>query len=325
MRIIGLVNKDSACSFHRILMPLLLMPDVDTYITNNITEQDFEKGCDAIYYNRVISDEILKLRDKYHFKVVVDIDDYWKLDRHHIAYEHYEENNYEALQIRHLQDADVVTTTHERLAEKIYPYNKNVIICPNAIPKHEYFPVEKTQSERVRIFWQGSITHEKDIELLKNPLRRLDKNKFLMVMAGYTEHEVWNKMASTFTRGLSLQGCILKGLSPFEYYTNYRYADICLAPLVETEFNSYKTNLKVLEAAHSGVPVIASKVDPYLDMPILYAGKQTDWYKHISMLASDEAARREQGEQLQAFCEVNYNFEQINIKRKSQFRVMAAL
>lgn len=318
MKILGLINRNSGPGFHRIMMPLLMMEGPDVYITNSVKVEDFE-GCDYIYYNRVISNEVLACREKYGFKIVVDVDDYWELDYHHIAYKDYLVNDFGSLQKMHLRNADVVTTTHERLAEKIIPYNNNVIVVPNAIPNHEYFAFNKTESERVRIFWQGSITHEKDIELLRGPVKRLDPNKVMMVMAGYTKHEAWDRMVSTYTSGLKLNGSILPGTATHLYYHNYSFADICLAPLVESQFNSFKSNLKILEAAHAGLPVIASAVHPYHDMPVLYAEKQSDWFKYLNKLINNPELRKDIGQNLKEFCNRNYNFQKINQKRKEIF------
>lgn len=64
MKIFGLINKNSGPGFHRIHIPLLYMKDVDCYVTNAIEEKDFdEKRPDAIFYNRIISDEILRLHE----------------------------------------------------------------------------------------------------------------------------------------------------------------------------------------------------------------------------------------------------------------------
>lgn len=319
MKVLGLVNKDSGPGFHRILMPLLLADGIDTKITNSCKEEDL-KGCDAIYYNRVISEELLSYRDKYGFKIIVDIDDYWKLDRHHISYDHYRRNDFEQLQIKHLREADLITTTHERLAEEIYPYNRNVIITPNAIPDHEYFKIEKTESEKVRLFWQGSITHEKDIELLRNPFKRLDRNRFFNVLSGYSKHEAWDRMVSSYTNGLSLPGVVLPGKSPFEYYKHYSVADIALIPLVKSRFNSFKSNLKVLEAAHAGIPAIVSHVDPYLDLPVQYVKNQSDWNKWINQLGKDFFFRDEMALRLQFHCKEHFNFNKINSYRMEEIK-----
>lgn len=319
MKIFGLINKNSGPGFHRIVMPLLLMPDVDCYITNAVEEKDFEeRKPDAIYYNRIISDEVLRLQSKYHFRVIVDVDDYWNLDPHHIMFKYSKLNNIPAHAIKHLQIADVVTTTHDRLAEMIYPYNKNVVVCPNAIPTHEYFPVNKTEASKnlKRIFWQGSITHEADLKLLGKTIKKLDYNKFMMVLCGYTQAVEWERMADNFTDRLRLRGVVLPGLPPHEYYNNYQYADICLVPLLSTKFNMYKSNLKILEAAHSGCPVIASNVHPYKDIPgVMYVNKESDWHD----LIHDFDQQNESAKILQQYCRDNFNFDKINLKRKQVF------
>ena len=319
MKIFGLINKNSGPGFHRIMMPLLQMHDVDCYITNAIQEEDFEKHKpDAIYYNRIMSDEVLMLQSKYHFKVVVDVDDYWHLDPYHILYKYSRENNIPAHAIKHLRIADVVTCTHERLAEKVYEFNKNVIVVPNAIPTQEYFPTERTKSAKghTRIFWQGSITHEGDIKLLQKTIKKLDAQKFMMVMCGYTEEAAWERMANYYTDNQRMPGVILPGLPPHQYYRNYQYADICVVPLLSNKFNSFKSNLKILEAAHIGCPVIASNVHPYKNMEgVMYANKGTDWFD----LLNDFDRHKESAAILQAFCKKHYDFDTINKKRKEAF------
>lgn len=318
--IFGLINKDSGPGFHRIIVPLLNMPDEDVYITNNVKEEDFEKKKPkAIYYNRLIGDDILKLQSKYQFKIVVDIDDYWELGPDHILYQYHYENRVNEHQIKHFRIADIVTTTHERLAEKIYPYNKNVVVLPNSIPKNNpYFPVVKTTSRYKRVFWQGSVTHEKDIALLANPVKRLDKNKFMMVMAGYMQGEdIWDRMVSMYTNGLKLNGSILQGLPPHLYYSNYQYADVCVCPLVENQFNSFKSNLKILEAAHSCLPVIASHVHPYLNMPgVMYVHNSRHWFNWIN---APKDLHEIYAKELKSFVDKYYNFDEINLKRKECF------
>jgi glycosyltransferase involved in cell wall biosynthesis len=248
--------------------------------------------------------------------------------------------------IKHIRLADVVTTTHERLAEKIYPINRNVVVIPNAIPTHEqFFPTKRIRASRDvrRIFWQGSSTHAEDIALLKGPMKRLDKNKFMAIMAGYTREQewqnvnlqtrsglnlnfdyskgftkteqVWDRMVTMFTNGLRLPGLILQGTSVEKYYKNYRVADICVAPLVDNEFNSMKSNLKILEAAHMGLPVIASHVNPYLNMPgVMYAEKQSDWNRWFN---AETAVLEAAANELKRFCDEHYNFDKINELRKN--------
>lgn len=318
--IFGLVNKNSGPGWHRITIPLLLMPDTDVYVTNAITEEDFEKRKpSAVFYNRVISDDIIRLQGKYNFLIVCDVDDWWHLDPHHIMFKESKKQNFAEHQIKNLRNANVVTCTHERLADMIYPYNKNVVILPNAIPYDEtYFPVkhEPTVTNKHRVFWQGSVTHEKDIELLRKTMKNLDVSKYFAVMSGYTEQVEWERMADCFTNYKKLTHVVLPGAPPHEYYKAYRYADVCVVPLLSTKFNKYKSNLKILEAAHSGLPVIASNVHPYKNMDgVMYVDKSTDWMKWLQAVDEwDERARV-----LKNYCDKEFNFEEINKRRAAIF------
>lgn len=322
MSILGLVSKDSGPGFHRVLMPLLLMPGVNARITNFADEAELEKGYHTVYYNRYVDDSVLELCTKKGLKIAVDVDDHWHLHPQHIAYGDYKRNDFAAIQKRHIQRADVVTTTHERLAAQIYPLNKNVMVLPNAIPEHhQYFPVCNQPGERVRLFWQGSITHQADLRLLAPAIKGIQNDselsrQLMMVLCGYTQHSAWDAMVATYTNSLKLKGAIMPAASPFEYYSNYRLADICLAPLLKNNFNAFKSNLKILEAAHSALPVIASEIHPYLNMPVLYAAKPADWLKHIRALVNEPAMRAQLGKRLHAYCAQHYNFDIINQQRK---------
>lgn len=336
MKIFGLIKLNAGPGFHRITIPLSLMDGADCFISNAFTPEMFEEHRpDAIYYNRDIGDEVLELQKQYHFKIVVDMDDYWYLDAHHVLFRHMKDNNIHTHYEKHLQISDVVTTTHERLAEMIYPLNKNVVVVPNAIPKtqiyvreflrehhdkaQQIFSTERSQSGQghKRVFWQGSITHEKDISILRNSIHRLDGNKFMMVMCGYDKDPIWERMADCYTDRQRLPHAVLPGTTPYEYYKNYLYADIAVVPLCSTKFNKFKSCLKVLEAAHVGIPVIASNVHPYKDMPgVMYPKNNADWYNLLN-LPEDELA--DHARTLKDFCDKHYNFIEINKIRLTAF------
>jgi glycosyltransferase involved in cell wall biosynthesis len=308
----------------------MLMKDVDVYITNNLTEESFEKGCDIFMYNRILPEssapQIKALKEKYGFKTCVDVDDYWHLDEHHILYEDYEAIEFAKQQINHIYNADIVLTTNERLAEAIKSFNKNVHILPNAIPKQGQFDIEREPYYLTRLFWQGSITHKADIEILERPIEQLNKisGKIKMIMAGYHESEDdWYSMAMSYTAKTKHQYRLIPGVPVTQYYEAYKQADICLIPLVKSRFNGYKSNLKVLEAANLGLPVIASQVDPYLNMPLLYAKCGNDWVKHITRLVDSNKRRKEAGSVLKEFCDKHFNFHKINNERKQILEYVA--
>jgi len=323
MRIIAYTNKDSGPGYHRIITPLLLMQDVDVFVTNNLLAEHFEKGCDIFLYNRILPDHALpiikELQHRYEFKICVDLDDYWELDEHHILYQHYQEIGFAGKQIQQIIDADVVLVTHDRLAEEVAVYNKNVHVVPNAIPKVGQFAIEREPYYLTRLFWQGSDTHRADVNLLRAPIDKLSgiANKIKMIMGGYAEdHEDWYQMVHDYTADLKHQYKLIPYAPITSYYEAYKEADICLIPLINSKFNRHKSNLKVLEAANLGLPVIVSEVHPYLDLPVLYCRGTSDWIKHITRLVSSRKRQKEAGQQLAEYCNEHYNFNKINNMRK---------
>lgn len=324
MRIVAFANKNSGPAYHRIIMPLMLMPDeVEVFITNDLQVEHFDKGCDIFMYNRILpahaQEQLAALKKKHGFKTVVDVDDHWELDPHHILYEQYKAEETTEQQIAHIGFADLVLTTHARLADEIRAINPNVHVCPNAIPHTGQFDLTREPHYLTRLFWQGSITHRQDVEILQRPLEALNKlsKKIKMVMAGYTDGEPeWFHMAHSYTANLKHQYKLIPGCDVSGYYRAYADADICLIPLVNSPFNRMKSNLKVLEAANLGLPVIASNVHPYIDMPLLFCKHSGDWVKHISRLVASKKRQKEAGQELAEYCKEHFNFHKINNERK---------
>lgn len=322
MRIVAYVNKDSGVGYHRILMPLLLMKDVDVFVTNNLLEEHFDKGCDIFLYNRILPDHampgIKALQQKHGFKIALDIDDYWYLDPHHVLFQEYLSSDFARQQVEHIRNADILFTTHERLYYEIKAINPNVHICPNAIPHQGQFAINSEPSDLIRIFWQGSDTHKEDIKLLFDPIKKLSDiaPKIKMIMSGWAENDEWHSMASVYTSGFNHQYKIIPFRPAKDYYAPYAEADICVVPLLNTRFNRMKSNLKVLEAANMGLPVIASDVHPYKGLPIYYCNSTGDWVRHISKLVKSSKRREEAGARLKEFCDNHFNFHKINNERK---------
>jgi glycosyltransferase involved in cell wall biosynthesis len=338
MKILTLTQKFSGCGYHRLMLPVSFMEKDYGRITDNMTEEQWqEKKYDIVYINRVWDNEDLIERRKEHgFKLVVDVDDYWHLNHDHLMYEGYNASNFAARLIHHMREADLVTCTHERLADAIYPHNKNIVIVPNAIPYGEsQFDGERVKTEGVKLFWAGGITHEPDLKLLQGVMYELDQHvkDVHMVMGGYsdsneTERYYWGRMASYFTNDRKLQYTIIRGMDVFEYYKMFRHADVMLIPLVKNNFNAYKSNIKILEAAGKAVPVVCSNVHPYIGLPtdvVNYAKDRKEWLRYIKRLVNDEYLRNEQGAQLHEYCQKNYNFNAINEKRRNAFLSLLSL
>lgn len=328
MKILGIIHKNSAVCYHRIAMPLLLMPDVDCHITNHVTEETFDAGYDLVFYSRVLNDVAMqglyKMRAKHGFKLVCDVDDYWHLDYWHPMHKEYEETNFAYRQVQSIINADMVLVTHERLLAEVQPFNSNVHIVYNAIPQIEQYLTERVPFEQVRLFWQGSVTHHEDLKLIQYTIENILHNKLrheiMMIMAGFhKEMQEWLDMANIFTANGKLSHKLITGMTPDTYYKAYAYADVCLIPLVASRFNGFKSNLKVLEAGNLALPVIAPNVHPYKDLPVMYAQGSNDWLEKIKWYVRNEQARKEDGERLQEFCSMFFSYRKINEMRKQIF------
>lgn len=128
-------------------------------------------------------------------KVVLDIDDYWYLDKTHPLYKIYNENKFADVTIFSMMSADYITTTTERLRDEINLLvgKDNVVVLENSIDatimnQFEDNNVEK--NEVVVIGYLGSSIHLKDVELLDGLVNRLNadyqtKGKFKFLNVGW--------------------------------------------------------------------------------------------------------------------------------------------
>ena len=329
MKILGLSSPESGCAYHRVVIPMALMDDMDGVVTNMPNQEILANGYDLIFYNKICPfdehwDETKKTLG---VKVVMDIDDDWQLPHNHIS-----KNIFDDLRNRienNIRQADLVTTTNERLANKIEKLNKNVLILPNAIPYgFGQFHDMKVESNNIRIFWAGSITHEHDIAILKNPIRRINDSRIQMVVGGYNNSDkystiIWDRICSMFTNNKKLPFKILHGTTPNKYMEMYQEGDIMLIPLEDSQWHSCKSNLKILEAASKYMPCIVSNVEPYSrdkDAPVLWVNNQKDWNKHIMTLVKDKNLRDEYGKRLYQWAKEKYNHQEINSIRAAAFR-----
>ena len=322
MRILAITSKQSGVGYHRIMMPLVNMKKDYCLITDTLSEETFEGNYDIVVMNRMLAnitpEQMIEWRKKYGFKLVVDNDDHWHLDPSHILYQNYILNQIPEQIISWLLIADLCTCTHDRLAEEIYKHNTNIEILPNAIPYgEEQFILDKKESALVRLFWSGSGTHGRDLEILRNPMKRINF-PVRTIIAGYNEGEkhIWDNMICAFTNGLKLKPTIYNYNPVTEYMAAYCDSDISLIPLVDSKFNSMKSNLKVLETASKKNPAIVSNVNPYKGFyPACHVNSQKDWYYWIKLLTQDQAARKQYGNDLYEYCNKNFNLHVVNKQR----------
>ena len=332
MRILVITQQNSGVGYHRLMLPVYYLEKTYAYFTDVLNEEALNEGFDILLINRFCPgtpiEKLLEYKEKYGFKLIVDIDDYWYLDSSHILFSVYPTQEI----INHIKIADLVTCTNDLLWEEIRPFNSNVAILPNALPYgNDQFSDVREQTDKVKFVYTGSITHEKDIKILQYPLKRVGSDsqlskKVFFELCGFNDEgagsaAIWHRMISNFTCGLKLGGT-RRFLPVTEYMNFYNDADVSLVPLVDTKFNRMKSNLKLLEAACKKIPVIGSNVPPYKGSPMIEVNNQGDWYKEIKKVTEDSIYRSEKGLELFEWANENYNLFKVNEKRKQLYQSM---
>lgn len=295
-------------------------------ITDTPTEKMIkEKDINIFLVNRFCETEslikILEWRQKYGFKLVVDIDDYWELFTQHLSYSNYRLNGISNVIKSFIKHADLVTCTHTRLWAEIIQINKNCKIIPNALPfDKDQFTAVKIPHERVTIAHTGSITHYPDIKQLKAPIYKLslDKrfvNNTTMLLCGWNKFNKWHwdEMANIYTAKERLNYKIMESLPVDLYMNHYAEADMLVTPLLDNRFNKLKSNLKALEAGAKNIPILAMKRDPYADIPTIY--HVDNWERDIKRMVESKDMREDYGQANGEYVRKHYDLFRHNLSR----------
>lgn len=266
-----------------------------------------ELNYSAYIFHRAPSDtlafhaEVLKKQGK---KIVWELDDdLWNIPEWMPS----DERNCQWSLNKVLSISDEVWVSTEQLAKKIT--NKKVKVLPNLIDINAFPKPQKPKDDPIRILWCGGMSHEKDLNILIEPIERLlleYGSRIQFVFWGYIPDALleYNRISGkmeAMARPKSEYGeaiWYLEGL-PFRYFydrlTKMR-PYIALMPLVDCEFNHAKTNLKYLEMTVAGAASIATKITPYecIDNGIdgVLVNNSTDaWYEAIKNLIENPELR----------------------------------
>ena len=312
----------SGCDYHRIRLPFIYggeYYDNDAY-KGFVVEKMLEYigMSELLVYNRNFPLGIPRLRDlkvKYGFKIVCDLDDWYLLPDYHPNYRQYKE--YAAKEIiENLKFADCVTVTTDRLYQRIKEFNKNVHVIPNALPfgSGQFIEQPEKDNELFNFVYTGQSSHLEDVRLMQAGINRASRMKHVsFTLAGFKPHKVWNGIEAVLKQGMNYTRIEAQPL--YQYMHVYDNADCNLVPLCHNDFNSCKSNLKLLEAAAKKIPCIVSHVPPYrdnIDAPVLWVKEPGDWYKHIKYLSENREYAKDMGEQLHEWAKERFYLDQWN-------------
>ena len=303
------------CSYHRIFLPNNHL-DAEVRIVSNLTEEDM-KWCDILHYSRhvVYSPTFLAQKAKEHnVKIVVDTDDWWEVGKDHPKYYIWKQSNVGPQIRQHLMYADAVTCTSDLLAS-IVP-NDNVYVLPNTIPfgVGQFRKHELPASDKVRLLYASSSMNYSNTNIIARAMEKLKHLPIEIVFAGYHEGDVYD----IIIQNLTAKGQIPYSTIPWtdtEHYIDSYKGDILIVPSKATEFNSYKSNIKVLEAACLGMPVVVSMAEPYLGLPVNYFTGENEFVQQVTRLVLDAKYRKACAEELEEFVREEYDMLKWSEKR----------
>ena len=111
-------------------------------------------------------------------KIVLDIDDYYRLPKEHPFYygSTVVNKTYEGV-LNNIRKADYVTTTTNIFKNELKKSNKNVFVIPNAInPEEKQFMLDKKPSSRIRFGLVCGSSHLHDVNILKDCIDTLSED-----------------------------------------------------------------------------------------------------------------------------------------------------
>ena len=319
IKILGLVQKSTGSHFHRIVIPLTYLQGKEVEIegekyiieTNIIyreensfyfTEQDVkENDIIANNFNTLNNPAFLETLCEMHgTKRWLDIDDATHLPDNHINIKAKgkEMMNYSEQSLhRSISCADLVTCTNDYILSSIVNLASFIGTSENYLPDDgEFKVVEKSKRDgKIAIGVICSVSHYNDILSIRNAIQKLSDDSDIQknckwVVCGYIENDpLWTQIKNIFSGNSKMEVVTIPAKDPSEYMNLYDEVDILLNPLENTEFNSKKSALKLLECSIKEVVMLSSPV--YLNKEFsgfVVCNKTKDWYQSIKKLIKND-------------------------------------
>lgn len=221
-----------------------------------------------------------------------------------------------------LRRCHAVQTTGPALRDRYQNLNRNFLIFPNLVDAVHRGRREASISKKVTIGWGGSARHFSDLAhyadalcawILRNPETRL------AIMA--TE-----KIQRLFSNLPRSQVALYRPGKLTDYFSFLDALDIGVAPLLPTEFNACRSDVKYLEYALRQVVPLCSRFGPYTEIGregenILLFGEAAELTEQLDRLHSNPQLGRRIALQAKQWVERNrLNRRQVWEQRVKTYR-----
>ena len=272
------------------IMPLL---DTDNMINAHIF--------DVIVIQRVnpYSNIILKKAKKHNIKVVYESDDDFLDISHDNPSYNYILGNFDHI-LKLVNNSDKLVVSTNELKNR---FNKlgldNVEIIKNyyvedALPLK---PFTFRGEDHVKIGYFGTLTHDNDLELIRNVIVRVKdifSKKGVSVIFEIAGASIDDSVDWFNVRKIPYYPMSLRTF--YEWLGKNSDWDVGIIPLADNNFNRCKSELKYIEFSALGVPVVASNINVYSEAIVdgvtgYLASNEEEWIDKLSILIEDHILR----------------------------------
>lgn len=230
-------------------------------------------------------------------------DDPWTLQPDNPAHDYWHDPGTQERLGAMLRSVKMITTTTPELAERLGRFNSNVVVLPNMLPS-EFWPAERRpvrDTDNLVIGWAGGNAHRPDIREIDDVLFQiLDRYPNVELHLCGAQEDWLSRMHPRIV--------LVETVPISEYASVLEGFDIALAPLADNRFNAGKSDLKFLEYAMMGLPVVASKMPSYARSirhgeTGFVAASHKDWLQRLRLLIEDAGLRDRVGANARAWAE----------------------
>ena len=285
-------------------------------LTNNQLFQN-EKLFDIIITQRDCIDldtsELLVKRSKAHeTKLIYDIDDdLINIDETH---PNFKEFSMKKETIEYLiKNADIVTVSTNNLKSTLSKFNENIVVIKNSLNNCLNENTPKKDVNTIKIGYMGTLTHEKDFELIKPAIESIKKETskdIIFEIVGITNENLNRINRINVPKEYEKYPYFIKWLKQILDW------DIALAPLANNKINQSKSEIKYLEYSSLGMAGIYSNVGAYSEVidnginGILIKNNEIDeWKAAILNLIENKELRDEIVKNAMEDIEKNYSID----------------
>jgi len=204
------------------------------------------------------------------------------------------------------READGIIVSTAALRDRLNRLNSNVALVPNALDERLFFsgqrPAARTSSPTQVIGFMGTFTHDRDLLLVVQSLRAVLRSRpgsvALEIVGGLADPSILGLFDGLDVRVLKVPSAEVAYPAFVSWMRRNLTWDVAIAPLEETYFNGYKSDIKFLDYSALGVAGVYSAVPAYTSTVrdevtgLLVPNSPDEWTRTVLRLLDDGALRR---------------------------------